>query len=197
MRDVAAVILAAGASLRMGVPKQLLRWGDTTLLGRAIATALGSRCTSVHVVLGAYRERIAPMAGVRVILNPGWEEGLGSSLRAAAHAVDADAAFFLPVDLPFINAPIIDRFVEAHERMRQPILASEFGGVVGPPALFASSVFPELRRLKGEEGARSVIEADPDRVHRMAVPEAAADIDTPQNFKDLLRRSFLLRVPEG
>jgi len=195
MPDVAAVILAAGASRRMGTPKQLLRWGDTTLLGRAIAAARASRCSTVYVVLGAFRERIAPSVGARVILNEEWEEGLSSSFRAAARAVRADAALFLPVDLPFITGKILDRFVDAREGIRFPIVASEFDGQVGPPALFASSVFPELRQLRGDAGARSVIAADPGRVHRLPVPEAAADVDTPQNFKDLLRRAFLLRIP--
>ena len=195
MPDVAAVILAAGASRRMGTPKQLLRWGDTTLLGRAIAAARGSRCSTVYVVLGAFRERIAPSVGARVILNGDWEEGLSSSFRAAAQTVRADAAVFLPVDLPFITAAIIDRFLDARESVRSPIIASEFDDQVGPPALFASSVFPELLELKGDAGAESVIAADPGRVSRIPVPEAAADVDTPQNFKDLLRRAFLLRIP--
>jgi len=195
MPDVAAVILAAGASRRMGTPKQLLRWGDTTLLGRAVAAARDSACSTVHVVLGAFRERIAPSVGARVILNADWEEGLSSSFRAAARTVRADAALFLPVDLPFITGKIIDRFVDAPERIHCPIIASEFDGQVGTPALFASSVFPELLQLKGDAGARPVIAADPGRVYRLPVPEAAADVDTPQNFKDLLRRAFLLRIP--
>ena len=189
---IGTVILAAGESSRLGQPKQLLEFRGTTLLRHAAQTALAAG-GPVCVVLGAFAETIRPTLEnlpVLVVENRAWREGMGASLRTGLRALlDAHASLaavvFLLSDQPFISAEKIRALVAEHERTGRAIVASEYGGSLGVPALFASGLFPELRALAGNEGAKKIISRHRDAVAAVAFHEGIADIDTLADYERL------------
>lgn len=185
----AAVILAAGQSSRMGEPKQLVELEGRTLLRRAVATAIASSCRPVMVVLGAAAARMQrELAGfdARVVENPGWLEGIGSSVRcgidAARRERTVDSALLLLCDQPLVTAQLIDQLVAAHRDRGARIVACEYAGTVGVPALFSRDLFDELLALRADAGAKQVIARHGADVVRVPFPGAALDLDTPEDL---------------
>jgi molybdenum cofactor cytidylyltransferase len=172
---VAAIVLAAGASTRLGAgrSKQLLRYQGRTLLRHSVEQALASNCRPVIVVLGAEVERCQrelDSLDVEVTLNPAWAEGMGSSIRAgmtalAAAAPGARAVVITLCDQPLVTAAFIERLAErylteAEDGQAEPTVAAvaaEYDGQPGVPALFPRSRFAELSRLDGSAGARRLL----------------------------------------
>jgi molybdenum cofactor cytidylyltransferase len=185
------VILAAGASRRLGQPKLLLPYQGTPLLRRAVTAAEGGGCVAVLVVLGADRERYRPLlrdTAARVVVNPDHAEGMSTSIRAGILALPAacDAALILLADQPRIDAAIVRRLIAAYERTGRPIIAARYGSVLGAPALFDRSLFLELLLLEGDQGARQVIETHAADVAEVTIPaEAALDVDRPEDLRGL------------
>lgn len=176
----AAVVLAAGASRRLGRPKQLERREDRTLLRRAAELALAAGCDPVVVVLGYAAERLAEeLAGlpVRTVAAPDWAEGMAASLRAGLAALPGDvpAALLMVCDQPAVTAAHLQRLLGAHRGSHLPAAASAYAGVLGVPAVVGRSLFPELAAVTGDRGAREVLRADPRRV--AAVPLAGGELD--------------------
>ncbi len=190
--SIPVIVLAAGGSTRTKNPKQLFRFEEKTLLRRAVETALDSRCSPVHVVLGAEAERFASeLTGlpVQVTVNREWEEGMGSSIRAglrAATARDAgmDAAVFMTIDQPFVTPGILDGLVELFLDRRPPAVACAYDGTVGTPALFDTTLFESLRILEGDVGAKLIILQQADEAMTIDAPDVGIDIDTEE---DLIR----------
>jgi molybdenum cofactor cytidylyltransferase len=181
-REIAAVILAAGASRRLGQPKQLLPCRGKTLLGCVIDAAMGSRVKTTMLIVGAHRELLEPIfAGlpIQVVTNEKWEEGVASSIRAGIAALGAfvGAAILLVSDQPDVSASLINRLIMSHETGK-PIVASEYGGSLGVPALFDRAFFGELSNLRGDHGAKSVILRHLQDVGRVGFPGGMADVDT-------------------
>lgn len=189
---IGIVILAAGASTRMGnaaTPKQLLVYEGKTLIRRAAETALASVCRPVVVVLGANAVAVGAELELPVIVtrNSEWETGMGSSIRAGLEAVLAadtgvDAIVVLLCDQPFVTAELIDTLIERRRETGKTIVATEYGEARGVPALFARELFAELRGLSGHEGARQIIRKHAD--YTVVVPFAggAIDIDTRDDY---------------
>lgn len=181
---VSAVILAAGASTRMGRPKLALPVRGTPMIRRVAQAALASRCREVIVVLGEHADVYRPLLdalAVRIVENPDPGEGMGSSLRAGIAAVrpEADGVVVLLADQPFVTADAIDRLIETAGAGPWRIVASAYHGTVGPPVYFHRALFPELLTLEGDRGARSVIDRYPGEGVAVPLPEAdAADVDT-------------------
>jgi molybdenum cofactor cytidylyltransferase len=184
---IAIVILAAGASKRMGVPKQLLRHRGRTLLGHAVEAALGSTCRPVVIVLGANAEQIQPEVEglpVQIVRNPHWAEGLSSSIRAGIEALVSaaeppEAVILALCDQPFVCSDDIEALVTAYRSTKRPIIASQYAGTLGAPALFAQSFLPELLGLAGDSGAKQVIQRNLATVWSVPCPHGAVDLDTP------------------
>ena len=187
------VILAAGESSRMGAPKQLLTYHGTTLLQHAIDTARELDDAAVVAVLGAHAEQILPQLDAHDILvveNPDWPAGMGGSLRTGLRALldehpDISAVIFLLCDQPLLSATTLENLVAAHESTGSAIVASEYDGILGVPALFTRTFFPDLLALEGAAGARQIIWTH--RAHAIGVPfsEGAVDIDTPADYARL------------
>jgi molybdenum cofactor cytidylyltransferase len=188
------LVLAAGESRRMGRPKQLLPYRGSTLLRHAAETALATALGPVLVVLGAEaelcRQALAAL-NVRTVLNPAWAEGMSASISAGmseleqlAPQSELDGVLILLHDQPAIPANRLVDLVAARQTDDR-IVASCYGNVTGVPAWFHRELFAELRQLRGPQGARAMIEAHATRVRRFEMPEAAFDIDTPEDYQRL------------
>jgi molybdenum cofactor cytidylyltransferase len=187
--QIGIVVLAAGASTRMGTPKQLLTYEGQTLVRRAAETALASVCRPVVVVLGANAVRVGAELELPLIVthNREWETGMGSSIRAGLEAVLAaddrlDSLVIMLCDQPIVTAELIDNLLAQRRETGKTIVATEYRGVRGVPALFARELFAEIGRLDGQEGARQIICNHPDDTAVVPFAGAAIDIDTPQDY---------------
>jgi molybdenum cofactor cytidylyltransferase len=185
----AAVVLAAGESRRFGSPKQLLGWGDTTLVAHVAGIALDAGLDPVLVVTGYEADRVsAAVAGLRVtpVYNPDFAAGQGTSVSrgVAALPLSAGAAVFLLADQPGVSAGVVHRVLRAHRATLAPIVLPEYEGRRGNPALFDASLFGELRMLTGDVGGRALFEKYAASVVRVPVndPAALQDIDTPEEY---------------
>lgn len=196
--NIGVIVLAAGASSRMGEPKQLLRYGGETLLGRALRAALETRCRPVVLVLGAWAETLRAEVegrGAIVVVNEAWAEGMGSSIRAGLGALRTatseaiEAAVVLLCDQPFVTSDIVVRLVETYRTQRTLLVASayEAGGerTLGAPALFSRALFPELMALNGAEGAKRIIQRHAAEAVCVETQAAAFDVDTPDDYRAL------------
>ena len=185
-----AVILAAGASTRMGTPKQLLVLDGKPLIVRAVEAALASAAWPIVVVLGAHAERIRPVLArlpVLITENPAWSEGMAASIRAGVTTLRQfsralDAALIALCDQPAFSADTIAQLVATQRASGRSIVAARYGGRHGAPALFLREHFPTLTALTGEEGARALLNGEPGQVAPVDLPELALDLDTPEDF---------------
>ncbi|HEY4270554.1 MAG TPA: nucleotidyltransferase family protein [Candidatus Udaeobacter sp.] len=187
---IGAIILAAGASNRMGTPKQLLQFCKETLLRRAALVALGASCQPVIVVIGANAEESRESLhelDVRAIENQQWQSGMSSSIRTGIEelvAVNPEtmAAVIILCDQPLVTVDTIRDLVRAHQETNCSIVASRYGNSYGVPALFGRTRFAELRELNGDEGAKAIIKRHFAQAHLLPFPEGEIDIDTPDDF---------------
>jgi len=191
---VAAVVLAAGASRRLGRPKVLLDLGGRTLLARAVAPHLEAGLDPVVVVLGHGASEVRAAAALpvdgrlRIVVNDGWEEGMASSIRAGVAAVgDADAVLIALGDQPELTAGRVRAVVEAWDG-RAPVVAPEGEGRPAHPILFARALFPELQALRGDTGARAVVERHQEAAIRLSLPQLR-DVDTAEDYRALRQRA--------
>ncbi|HJZ47478.1 MAG TPA: nucleotidyltransferase family protein [Roseiflexaceae bacterium] len=193
-KSVSGLILAAGASSRMGRPKQLLDWGGRPLVHAAAETALAAGLDPVLVVVGgAATEVEGALAGLplRIVANPDYAAGQSTSLRAGVAALGptAEAAVVLLGDQPLVTAAIVEQIIAEWHASGAPIVAPVYAGQRGNPVLFARAVFPELLAIQGDQGARAVLAADRARVRLVAFddPRPLADVDTLEDYERLLR----------
>ncbi len=182
---IAAVVLAAGASTRLGEPKQLVKLGGETLLERAVRTAREAGCSPVVAVLGAAAELIAEQCDLSdavVVVNELWDEGMGSSLRVGLGAVGgAEGVVLMTCDQPAVTAAHLRALMDSGG-----VTASAYAGRRGVPAYFPASAFAGLLELKGDRGARDLL--------RMAAAielvDGEVDVDTAE---DLARAERMFR----
>jgi molybdenum cofactor cytidylyltransferase len=186
-----AIILAAGASRRLGQPKQLVRIAGETLLARTIRIVCTSGADPVIVVLGAHEESIASnvdLSRVHPVANPDWEEGIASSIHAGLRMVHqihakATAVMLLVCDQPRLSTEHLRRLIAAHEQEAEPtIVASEYAGVAGIPAIFPASQFLKLLKLQGDTGARYILRNPSCAMVTIDFEGGEVDIDTPEDL---------------
>jgi molybdenum cofactor cytidylyltransferase len=189
----AAIILAAGASGRLGRPKQNLEYKQQTLLQRTIATAISSGCEPVIVVLGANAQIIKPFIKdqpVQLLENPDWAEGMASSLRAGIQFLsqypEVEQALVLLCDQPFVSVELIAALFDKQKESGKPIAASYYNDIPGVPVLFSRSFFPELLTLTGDEGAKKLLRKHPQDVVTVSFEQGRIDIDTAGDYERLL-----------
>jgi molybdenum cofactor cytidylyltransferase len=186
-----AIVLAAGASSRFGSAKQLVRVGGRPLLHTAVARAADVAGTAVTVVLGARAAELTPLlthSAASVVINRSWREGIASSIRTGVARLppSCTAVLLLLVDQAAVTGEDLKRLVGAWRRQPEHIVAARYGTTTGVPAIFPRSSFSDLQALRGDMGARALLQRNPDRVVRVPMPSAALDIDTPE---DLLKLS--------
>jgi molybdenum cofactor cytidylyltransferase len=183
---VSAVVLAAGASTRMGAQKLLLPFGGETLVRRAVRQVSDAGFDDVLVVLGSHHEQtLAALAGlpVRHAVNPDFASGMGSSFRTAVqHLPDSGAAMFALADQPFVTAGEYRMVLDAYRRHHAAIVSVRYGEVMAPPHLFEREFFPELAAL--EHGARSLLLRHVARSQVLQFPaDLLMDLDTPEDYE--------------
>ena len=199
---IALILLAAGGSTRLGLPKQLLTFQGHTLLRRAAEAALATLCRPVIVVLGAGAEPLqTELAGLAVDVaeNPGWEAGMGTSVRLgietllgqenAGRIPAVDGALLTLCDQPFVGPESLNALIAAFEsgRRQDQIAAAMYHDTVGVPVLFGRAFFDDLRALPDEAGAKPILRRQAASVLAVSMPEAATDIDTRAQYESLVK----------
>ena len=193
---IAALVLAAGGSSRFGAPKQLLPWGETTLLGHVLETLRGLPIDEVFVVIGANGDEIldkVDLSGTSVIENPEWEEGMASSLRVGLDAVlrlsRADAVVIFLGDQPDISEEVVTGLIDARKSTKRQAIVPKYRYAWGNPVVVERSLWPRLMSLEGDEGAKRLLQAHPDWVHEVWFEQRPPrDIDTRADFDELRPR---------
>jgi molybdenum cofactor cytidylyltransferase len=207
MRNVAAVVLAAGGSSRLGRPKQLLTFRGETLVRRAVRAAAEAGCAPVIVVVGAMsgtirseftirESRIASSrtagdgAGATVVENAKWQNGIGTSIRRGLEELDGSvqAVVLIACDQPFVDASVIAELIATHQKTGKPMIASSYAKTLGVPALFDRSCLAALLALPDDSGAKTLITARPNDVAAVAFEQGTIDIDTPEDFERLMAK---------
>jgi molybdenum cofactor cytidylyltransferase len=191
----ALLLLAAGASRRMGRPKQLLPVGNRPLLRHVVEASIAFGAIPMIVVLGARADEIKPtLAGlpVHILVNDDWEEGMGSSIRAGTEAAlklaPAIAGLVIALgDQPDFSAAYLERLLATHRETGRSIVASRHGTNMMPPVFFSAAHFPVLFALRGDAGARELLQTKADQVATVAMDDPG-DLDTPADYADYLKR---------
>ncbi|MFN7118951.1 MAG: NTP transferase domain-containing protein [Saprospiraceae bacterium] len=195
------ILLAAGASTRLGQPKQLLKFQGETLIVKTIKTALRTPSRPIIVVLGAYYAAIHAAIPkeiqdeIIVVENKDWQQGMSTSVRLGLETLrhyhkNIHSALFLLSDQPLLTtAHLLHLIEQAASNLNSPssIVASFYNERLGVPAVFDQKWFPELLQLRGDQGARKILEAHAAEVLPIPFPEGAFDIDTPENYDFLIR----------
>lgn len=188
--NVHAIILAAGASSRMGSPKQLLIWQDRPLLAHALTNGQSTLADRVVVVLGANAEAIKTtidLNGISVALNHDWAEGMAGSIRAGIQALPATASAVLLMlcDQPLINAAHLQNLLRAWQHAPDRIVVSQYAESFGVPAVFPAAYFAQLAGLTGDRGAKPLLMQFEETLVKVPLREAELDIDTQGDYQRL------------
>ena len=186
---VAAVVLAAGSSTRMGRNKLLLMLGGQAVVRRAVQAALDSGVDRVVVVLGHQADLVrAQLTGLacEVIVNADHERGVGTSLHAGIRAAgSADAVVVLLADMPFVTAEMIRGVVERHRSTGARLVLSHYGDVQAPPTLYARALFEEVLAEPDERCGKRIARAHASEAEIASWPEAALrDLDVAEDYED-------------
>jgi molybdenum cofactor cytidylyltransferase len=176
---VAAVVLAGGASLRLGTPKQLIRLGGEALVERTVRICREAGCDPVVVVLGSAADKVRSTCSLEdamVVMNRHWHEGMASSIAQGVSALEdgVDGCVITTCDMPAVLPDHLRRLADSGE-----MTASAYAGRHGVPAYFPRDRFPQLMSLTGDTGARDLLKSCP------AIPldGGELDIDTPQDLE--------------
>lgn len=193
---IAALILAAGGSRRLGRSKQLEPWGSTTLLGHVIDLVETFPVDETWVVVGADLDRVVNEIGARqvgIIQNPDWESGLASSLRVGLDALTqlskADGALVFLGDQPAVRADVVTALIEKHRRSSAMAIVPKYRYTRGNPVLIDRALWPRLMSLEGDEGAQRLLQAHSEWVEEVwfdSLPPR--DIDTQADVEELRPR---------
>jgi molybdenum cofactor cytidylyltransferase len=190
---IAAVILGAGESRRMGSPKALVPFRGLTFVEHLLAATRHPRIGAVRIVLGAGADDIRARlrAGVsEIVVNEGWEKGPLSSIQAALKSLgseDVEGALICPVDHPLVTLHLVAAMIQTFDSTRGLIVVPTYHGRRGHPVLFRSSLFPELMEAPMDIGARAVVRAHPNEIATVPTEEEGVilNLDDPAALRRL------------
>jgi molybdenum cofactor cytidylyltransferase len=190
------VILAGGASTRLGKPKQLLQYHGKTLLNHAVNEAINAKADAVVVILGKNADLFEgeiDKEQVLVVINKDWEEGMASSVRLGLDTLlkikpYIDAVIFMVCDQPYVSSSVLNELITRQQKTTKQIVTCNYGESIGPPALFHKKYFRELAKLNGDVGAKNIIQQNINDVATIPFPEGKIDIDTEDDY-DALKKS--------
>ena len=193
---IAMIILAAGASNRMGRNKQLLPWKNHNLIKHVISNGSKASLKSIFVVLGANAEEIAnslSTENIEIIINPFWKEGMGTSIASVMHnftknKITYDAVLIALVDQPLLEDKHYKKLIYKYINTYKNIVATQMRGGVGVPAILNSKYFKELGKLKENYGARAIIAANSGDVLSLKPIGQIVDIDTIGTYNLLYKK---------
>jgi len=189
--SIAGIVLAAGASRRMGTNKLLLVLAGESLVRRACRRALAAKLDPVIVVLGHESERVrTALAGLdcRFAYNSNVRTPMSVSLHTGLECLppDTDAVVVMLADMVHVTARMLRALTAAASTSAAPVLVSRYADTLAPPVLFRRALFPELRATTGEGCGKAVIEHHRTSAHFVDWPLAAlGDVDTPEEFANL------------
>ncbi len=198
-KPTAGIILAAGTSTRLGQPKQLLRLKGKYIIERVLDAALNSTLDKIVLVLGDAHQKILHVLGeklqhakLQVEINPHYQKGQSQSLRVGLSKIKDDfaAVMFLLGDQPMLNSATINILLERFWAAGKDVCVPIYRGKRKTPAIFGRRFYTQLMDIKGDMGARKIIQAHPDRVLTVEIDDPLCfwDIDTPQDFEKLKKK---------
>jgi molybdenum cofactor cytidylyltransferase len=185
-----AIILAAGESKRMGLPKMLLPFGEKTMIEAVISHAVSSKISRIHVITGANREKIEEVIKkypVKIVYNARYTSGMLSSVQSGFRSLpeDTDGVLILLGDQPSVSNVIIDEVIESSKKTKKGIVLPVYRGHRGHPVLIDAKYTKEVKRLDPDIGLRSLLHAHPEDVYELPLNSRAIlqDIDNPEDYK--------------
>ncbi len=199
MVKIPHLLLSAGISRRMGQAKQLLPWGNKTLIEHQIQIRLQTG-QEVIVVLGGHSEKILPVIEnlpVTIIVNNDWADGMGNSVAYGINMLCndfriSDGVLISLVDQPLVTTSHFEKMISSFQTgSRQIIVSESASGWIGVPVLFDKCYFKELKKLNGNEGARNIIQKHLNAVKAIECGNMLVDIDTPDMYRQLLNKYSL------
>ena len=201
-KKIMGIILAAGNSTRMGKDNKLLRnVGGASLVRNTAIEMLSSDLDCCSIVLGYQSDKVAAVIkdlSINLILNPLWEEGQASSLKAALNSLDTSYSDLLVMlgDLPGVTSKHINKIIEEHlltNNRKSKITIPSFNGRKGNPVIWGRSFFPDLSNLQGDVGGRALFSQHPAAINLLDMedPAVVTDTDTPEDFENFLNNNSL------
>ncbi len=180
------LVLAAGASTRLGQPKQLVPIAGRPALQHVISNAVAVAGSDVTVILGAQAAditRLLQHSSASVLINRQWEEGISTSIRCGVSSLSpgCDAVLLVLGDQVAVTAFDLKRLISAWNGQDTVLAASTYAGQLGVPAIFPRWCFTELMQLRGDQGAKAIINRHASRLIHVPMPNAALDLDTPED----------------
>ncbi|MDV7186835.1 nucleotidyltransferase family protein [Lutibacter sp. TH_r2] len=189
--NIAILILAAGSSSRMGKPKQLLKWRNTTLLGNIIEQSLQVNSANVCVVLGANSEEIKSKLNFKnttIIQNCKWKLGMGTSISCGIEFIqkkfpNCNSVLITLSDQPYINSCYFKTLINEFNATSKKIVATKTENRISVPAIFDACYFEELKKLKENKGAKDILKKHVGNVKKITSKINFIDIDTAQDYQ--------------
>ena len=188
------VILAAGNSSRLGQPKQLLEYKDSTLLNNTIKEAILVPDSTIIVVTGSNTEIIENdlnFAQIKTCFNSEWESGIATSIAKGLKELltlcpDCESCIFAVCDQPYLTSTVFMDLIQHYQNNEKGIIASTYSEILGTPVLFSEKYFDELLELEGHEGAKKIINRFIDDVIAVPFEKGNVDIDTIEDYDKLI-----------
>ena len=188
------VVLAAGSSSRLGQPKQLLLYKKATLLKNTISEASQVANSTIIVVTGSNHELIEKEITnpkIKTIFNPDWELGMSSSIATGLKELlrlypDITKSIFTVCDQPYITTIVFENLISEQQKTAKGIIASAYSETAGTPVLFHQKYFTELLQLKGQEGAKKIINNFFEDTVAVPFEKGNIDIDTIEDYNKLI-----------
>jgi molybdenum cofactor cytidylyltransferase len=194
--NIGVVILAAGESRRMGVPKQILPIFGVPMLKYLVDEVLDTEAHPVTVVVGANKTKIVPLLEnipIGIIDNPEWQKGMGSSIKmglVGSYLITKgfDGLIFMTSDMPFVNAEVINKLIKtAREFPEKTIIASKYAGTLGIPVLYKKERFEDILDMKPQQGAKQFFNKYQDEIVTIDFDLGAIDLDTKEDYYNFLQ----------
>lgn len=194
MKNTGIIILAAGESSRLGRPKQLLEFQDTSLLQRMIDLCAPLEFDTGVIVLGAHADEIQKAIDpgkFSFVMNANWQEGIAGSIRKGVEVSlemnpELEHLLILLSDQPLVTTALLQNLLKTHSTDTKEITASKYNEDVGVPAVYSKSMFPLLMKLSGDRGAKKLMKRFPGKVATVPFEKGSFDVDTPEDY-DALR----------
>jgi molybdenum cofactor cytidylyltransferase len=182
--------LAAGGSSRLGTPKQLLLWRGEPLVRHVVRLAVASGLQQILLITGCESDRVEKAVDgfpVRIVRNPNWQLGQGSSIKVAVKALASDisACLFFMCDQPLIKIELIKKIISVYIETQPGIIVPHYLGKRGNPVLFDQNLFSELGQVPDQSGGRSLFSAHPVTAVESPDDSVLIDVDTMEDYQKL------------